>query len=95
MTRTEKELLKVLVDLGLAEKDWVIKIRRTYAGYWQRASGAWSWWVDRLEPELGMKTEICGSVYPCKRIIDAHRKAGEYVDVYHGPGGTELFPENK
>lgn len=95
MTRTAKQILKILIDLGIGQPEWVLRIRRTYAGYWQLARGSWKWWADRKldgEPDWW---EVCGSCDTCKDIIEAHKADDKYVSIEHGPGGRELFAEKK
>jgi hypothetical protein len=44
------------------------RIERTYAGFWQRAAGAWSWSV---QPQIG--AYAVGSQYPVTELLRAHR----------------------
>jgi len=55
-----------------------ITLRRTYAGHWQRASGAWVWRV--VEHEIG-------SAAPMRECLCAVR-----WDLWSSDGGTEIFP---
>lgn len=41
---------------------WELDLRRTYAGYWQRAAGAWSW-VAYHEGR-----EVLASQYPVREL---------------------------
>lgn len=96
MTRTEKELLKVLVDLGIAEHDWKIRIRRTYSGRHQLAMGAWKWWADKFwNNSTNPWMELCGSVDSCTRIIKAHKSDKNCIVIYRHIGGLELVIERK
>ena len=100
VTRTARQILKVLVDLDAGKPEWEIRIRRTYAGYWQLACGAWKWVAQRFireypDQEYDEWMEICGSSDTCKDIIDAHRREDKYVSVYDGPAGRELIAEIK
>ena len=85
MTRTERAIKKVLIDVGVIEASSPdIKVCRTRAGHWQRADGAWSWWVALAE-NPGM--EIAGSPFTCQEIIKAHQEDRLVV------GATMTSPE--
>lgn len=59
MPTPSERLLIRLRDMGLEIPDDA-RLRRTYAGYWQRAAGAWSWCLEDADGiELGI-----GSQYP-------------------------------
>ncbi len=70
MTRTAKNILAVMTDLGIAKDTAAIRIHRTYSGHWQRSAGALSWFVT--DAATGM--EICGSQYTCTEIVQEHKK---------------------
>jgi hypothetical protein len=53
------------------------RIDRTYAGYWQRNAGAWSWVV---QPQIG--AYAVGSQYPVTELVAAPRLVA--VQYRHG-----------
>lgn len=79
MTSIEKfcERAKKDHDVDLDPKTF----RRVYAGYWQRAQGAWSWTMD----EKG-KVAVVGSQWPIWRLLRA-----PILDF----DGECFFPEDK
>lgn len=60
-------------------------IRRTFAGYWQRSSGAWSW--ELYINDDGERTRSIGSQYTFEDILKA-----KTLEVSRSDGGTTLFP---
>lgn len=68
--RPSERLLVRLRAMGLPipQDAW---IERTYAGYWQRQGGAWSWSVH---PQT---TYAVGSQYPVAELLRAERLVAE------------------
>jgi hypothetical protein len=64
--RPSERLLARLRAMGLPVAPDA-QFRRVYAGYWQRAAGAWSWTVD------GSSTGWIGSIYPVAVLLRAER----------------------
>jgi hypothetical protein len=96
MTRTEKEILKVLIDLRVAKVGWIIRIYRTYAGRHQLAAGSWKWWADRFYEKVSCPwSELCGSSDSCTDIIKAHKSNIFYIGTDRHSGGLELTIERK
>ena len=67
MTRTARRLRDTVRGLGVEVPDY-IEIKRTYAGFWQRAAGAWSWFAVDEEGH-----ELFGSQWTCKQVIEAEK----------------------
>lgn len=61
-------------------------IRRVYAGYWQRASGAWSWYLYSEKNHV----HTIGSIYPAKQIAKAF-----FIGISNSSGDTEIYPYTK
>jgi hypothetical protein len=72
MTPSERLLARLRDELGLDLPEDTV-IRRTYAGYWQRSRGAWSWFATQADgtpfksPD-GFSYSV-GSQYPVGRLL--------------------------
>lgn len=63
----------------------IMTLHRTYAGHWQRAAGAWSWWgADQLG------REIIASQYRITDLLKA--EAIEVGDDHYG-NALVLYPK--
>lgn len=60
------------------------RLARTYAGYWQRSSGAWSWYL--VDGRTGRELFI-GSQHAARDLLAAPVWA-----LYDGPGGLQIDP---
>jgi hypothetical protein len=78
---------KVPVDTDKFPAD--TKPRRTYAGYWQRSAGAWSWWLfSQSEPHAFNGLDIASQF----AASDLARCKLEETEIYRNPhGGYELI----
>lgn len=76
-------LIKKINELGYKVKP---KLERTHYGYWQRASGAWVWYMNLLGDNVG----IIGSAYTVKDIVNADK-----ISVSYQVGNIELSPQDK
>ena len=47
--------------------------RRTYAGYWQRSEGAWSWWMQDVE-----SLNSYGSIWSITELL----KNKDKIEIY-------------
>lgn len=66
-------------------------IQRTRSGRWQRAAGAWRWFIVLINdsPDWPYGTEIFGSQYPARQVAKA-----KDLDWYSPPwGGLEVSPK--
>ncbi len=54
-------------------------LHRTYAGYWQRLAGAWSWWIVTQDSGLG----VVASCSPAKEVLRAARKGLVVIYRFH------------
>jgi hypothetical protein len=63
------------------ERPDAMYIERTYAGYWQRAQGAWSW--ELCGPEsMGM---MIGSQWPAREVLRWEDWQPDGGAIYPGP----------
>lgn len=66
LTDVERLVKRACRDLEIDEPDrW--EFHRTYAGYWQRAQGAWSWFIT--VPTAGGRDEWLASHYPVTELL--------------------------
>jgi hypothetical protein len=65
-----QRLLARLKAMGVPIEDGAL-IARTYAGYWQRKQGSWSWLVE--QPEHRLPRQMVGSHYPVTDLVRAPR----------------------
>jgi hypothetical protein len=58
------------------------RLERTYAGYWQRTAGAFSWYItDARGVDAGI-----GSQWPAREVLAAPEwEFGRYGAIYPGP----------
>ncbi len=93
MTRTAKEIAKILISAYMLAEGSKIKICRMRTGHIQRSNGAWSWFAIYSDPK-SVRT-ICGSQYSCKEIIKAYKENKELISIYYsGNDAPELLIEN-
>jgi hypothetical protein len=76
------KLIKIINDLGYKVKP---RLFRTYAGHWQRSSGAFLWYMEQPD-----SSQWIGSGYQVKDIINAKK-----VFVNTSSGSIELEISNK
>ena len=79
-SRLSDRLIERLKREGWISKTAKVKFRRLYPGYWQRASGGWTWTVE------GHGVDI-GSQYTARECVDAVVLTHDY----HGG----IVPEEK
>ena len=79
--KSSEKLIDRLVDEGHLEPG-EYRLERTYAGYWQRSAGAFSWYITNAK---GVDVGI-GSQWPVSEILAASEWAfGRYGAIYPGP----------
>ena len=90
MTRSAAVVRKVCSDLRVHNADSIVAIRRTRAGVWQRAQGAWSWYAVDVNGY-----EVVGSQWNVTDIARAHPR-GLVVVADQGWHGAiaDLIVEN-
>jgi len=84
-TRTARAIRDLARSLGIECPDY-IEIHRTYAGFWQRSCGAWSWFAVDCD-----NRELFGSQWSCQQLLQAR-------EVSAGPSAsraTELDVEKR
>jgi hypothetical protein len=81
MTKIEKFAVRVFKEHDV--KLDTSTFRRVYAGYWQRANGAWSWSMTEV---VDRGTSTVGSQWPLTVLLKAPR-----IDF----DGEAFYPENK
>lgn len=86
-TSVERLVKRACRDLGVDEPDrW--EFHRVYAGHWQRAQGAWSWYIT--VPDNGSRKEWLASHYPVSELLKT--KELSYSQGYGTPA-LELDPK--
>lgn len=82
----QKLVARLKKDFDIELSDDVV-IRRTYAGYWQKSKGAWSWFFYSLS--LGAIHNI-GSQHSIRELLRC-----KTITLYQAHGDTTLLIENK
>lgn len=84
-------IFEFLVKEDIIERDLhprPLILRRTRSGYWQKARGAWSWW---LEDKSGW--EVCGSSWTATECVKSIKE--DTCVTYTSNYGLELIPFDK
>jgi hypothetical protein len=66
MTPGERLIARLRTEHGIDLPDGT-RVQRTYAGYWQKAGGAWAWLL--VDTEGRMLRPSIGSPWPVTRLL--------------------------
>lgn len=71
MTKLVEKIIAKFNELGaeIEGDPSEYRIRRTYAGVHQRSAGAFSWFLDHPDREMGWKVSHMGSSYPASYLV--------------------------
>jgi hypothetical protein len=89
-SRLTSQIISIAKEFGLIYP-WhepPFKIIRTYAGYWQRSSGAWLWWLSDNQGR-----EVVGSCDRASEIPGAHKE--HRLSVYYEYGSPVFIIESR
>lgn len=97
MTRTTAGIVALARELGVPLPEGTYKLHRTYAGYWQRSEGAWSWWLGGPASDHSADIYRCrlGSQWPATEVLKAHKDPNRRVVLDGDALYIELLPEEE